>query len=256
MNQVIKISKRVALVSFGVVIISGAVPAFAVEKTTTQTKESAFCTELSANAAKITSGIATTATKWTAAKSQRILQMTTNDAKWDQAITANRAKWDQQRQADFTKLEAKAKTTAQMTATKVYETTIINDVAARRAAYDQARLTYRQAVMQDITTRQSVTDGQVSTLKASADSAIAAATEGCVSAPTTGPAIRTAFQARLKAAREAYTASRKGDETTTGQIKQLGVQRDASFKVADNLFETAAKAAQAILRAAFKDTTL
>ena len=107
-----------------------------------------------------------------------------------------------------------------------------------------------------INSRQATVQGQIATFKAVVTSAEDTAQASCTSTPTEGVAIRTTFRGALKAAREAYTASRKGDNGIGDQVKTLAQARDATFKANDTTFKTTIEAARQTLQAAFKNTSI
>jgi hypothetical protein len=258
MNQLTKLARKIIFTSVGVTVVATGLPVGALESTqTTTSKEgTAFCSNLSALATKATGSVTEQTTKWLAAKDQRASHMTDDQAKRDQEIAANRAKWDQDRQTNFAKLEVRATTDGQKSAVKIYETTIRNAVATRRAAYDRARTTYREALANEVTTRQATIDGQIKTLKTAVTTAFATAQTSCKAKPSDGPAIRTQLQASLKSAREAFTADRKTDETVKSQVKTFATQRTDSFKSADTAFQATTQAARDALKAAFKTANI
>lgn len=220
--------------------------------------ESPFCTNLSANATKITSSISNLTNKLNDARNAEDQKVSDNRTKWDSEIKAAQDKADQQRQDNFTKLMAKATTDPEKAAVTTYEQTITDAVNARRSANQQARTAFRSAVDAARSTRRSSVDGQVSTFTNAANAAIQTAQSACASdsSITGGPAIRTAFVTSLKTARTNFQAARKDDMKVSDQVKSLIATRDASIKSNDATFETAAKAARQTLQAAFGKTSV
>ncbi len=254
MNQLSKASRRLSLLTIGTVLAMTAVPTVSMAATTT--KESPFCTNLSSVSGKVTNNLTSLENKLTSARTDREQQITANRAKWDQEIKDNRAKWDQQRQDNFAKLEAKATTDDQKAAVKTYESTILSAVATRRQAYNTAREIFRSGVNAAIATRHNTIDSQVAAFNSSANAAVAKAQASCQATPNDGPAIRTKFQADLKAARETFQNARKDDDKVGDTVKQLAATRNASFKAANMAFEATAKIARDTLKAAFKNTSI
>ncbi|OVE78974.1 hypothetical protein BVY00_01580 [bacterium G20] len=219
-------------------------------------KESPFCTNLPNTISKVSTDISNLKSKMTAERSKLDQQIAAGRAKWDQEIKNSRAKWDQERQGYFLKLEAKATTDAQKSAVKTYEAAITAAVNIRRTANDAARTTYYAGVDSAISNQRATVDGQVATFTGSVNSAESTAQSSCAATPSSGPDIRTTFQAAMKSARESYTAARKSDGNIKDQVKQLAQTRDASFKSNDATFDASSKAARDALKAAFKSTNI
>jgi hypothetical protein len=214
-------------------------------------KESAFCTNLTTTISKVDANIANLKSKLTTSRANRDLAITNDHAKWDQQLKDSRTKWDQQRSDNFTKLEGRAKTAAQTSAVKTYETAIQNAVSTRRSANDAARATYRAGVDNALVSQRSMTNGQLATFSTSVADAEATAQAGCQATPTNGSSLRTSFQASMKSARATYTAARKADGNISSQIKQLVATRNASFQANDAAFKVATDSARVALKAAF-----
>lgn len=226
-------------------------PAFAVTNSPQTPRESSFCTNISAIVSKVNTSLTNLKNKMTDARNKQDQELATDRTNWDQEIQTNRSKADQLRQENFTELEAKAKTSTQLTAVKTYESAIMAALTARRMADDAARTTYRSGVDGVIAARRSAIDQQVTVYINAVDTAETTAQADCQATPDKGPSIRLTFQAALKSAREAYANDRKGDETIGSQVKQLAQTRDATFKADEATFLSSAQAARTTLKTVF-----
>lgn len=246
-------SRTVAIIALCMVGLT--TPAFAVTAAKTS-QESVFCsTSLAADISKVNTSITNLENKFDTARDQRTSQLTANYAKWTQELQADRANWAQLRQQDFTKLMAKATTSAEKTAVTTYETAITNAINTRESANDAAINTYRSGVEGLISSQTATINEQVNAFSGAVTAAEDAAQASCQENPSQGPSIRLTFQTSLKTARETYAGERTSDATLTSQIQQLAQTRDTTIKANDATFLTAAKNAEATLKAAFKGTS-
>jgi hypothetical protein len=219
-----------------------------------KSQTSPFCTNLAAHANAISTSLTDRSGKVTSAWSQQDQKLTTEWQQVDQKVAAGRQKADTDRNADFTKLEAKAKTGAEKQAIQTYEAAVHGAVTTRRAAYDDARQAFRTGVQAAISGRHATVTSQLDIFQSSVNSAISTAEASCASDPGSGPAIRQTLQASLKSARTTFQSDRKGDNTIGSQVKQLAATRDAAFKTADKVFQTSLSNARQTLQQAFGKT--
>lgn len=220
------------------------------------TKTSPFCTNLSTDISNINSRMTSLESKVSQAWTQQDQKLMAEAQTVDQKVAADRQAADTQRQADFTKLEAKATTGSEQQAVQTYETTVNNAVSTRRAAYDAARQTFRSGLAADVTSRHSTVTDQSDTFQVSVNAAISTAQASCASDPSGGAAARTAFVASLKSAREAFEGDRSGDQKVKQQAQQLAATRDATFRSADQAFKASMQTARQTLDKAFKSSSV
>lgn len=256
-----KLVQRISIVtasilSLGVVVPSTAMAAVTSPSQTTSAKESNFCSNFSSISGKTSGNINNLVDKSTAARSKQDKAITGNRSKESSKIQANRDKWDKQRVDGFSKLETRAKTDAEKSAVKAYESSVLQAIATRRAANDAARISFVSGVDAVIASHRTEVDNQISTFKAAVASAVSVAQSSCTATPTNGPAIRAKFVADTKAARESYKSARSSDAKVGDQVKQLAQTRNASFKTNDSTFDATTKSALDALKTAFHNKSI
>ena len=212
---------------------------------------SPFCTNLAATVAKVNGQMASLQAKLTSARTTRDNQLAANQSKWDSALEAARSKADAARQSNFAQLESKATTSAQKSAVQTYEAAVMSAVATRRAANDQARTTFRSALLGLLGAHRGQVDTQATAFSTAVKSAEDSATAACQATPAEGASIRATFQAAMKTARQTYITSRQEDSKLGSQIAQLAHTRDEAIKANDTAFLAATKSAREALKAAF-----
>lgn len=219
--------------------------------TTTTTKTSAFCSNISTEANTVT-------TKLNGLISTAQQAWSNRDTKWNNLITtvnqevaAARLRADTAREQDFTKLMAKATTSSENSAVMAYESSVNQAVSSRRTAYDAARQTYRSGVEAVTATRENTVIDQFNTFKTAVNSAIQTAEASCTATPGNGPVIHSVFQSSMQSARQTFSSERQSDPTINTQVKQLATTRDAAFNTADQTFQTAMNSAAQTLKEAF-----
>ena len=209
-----------------------------------------FCTNLSTTISTVNTNITNLTAKLTTAQTDRLAKLNSNWAKDDQTLATDRANWAAQRQTEFSKLSAKATTSAEQSAVATFGSTITTAIATRESANDSARATYRTAVTNLVTAQQSTVNGQAAAFKTTVEAAESTASDNCVTRPT-DTTIRTTFQAALKSARTTYVGYRTSDGGLSTQVKALAATRDAAIKANDATFTVAQTAAETALKAAF-----
>jgi len=170
----------------------------------------------------------------------------------DQKVSDSRQKADTERLQDFTKLQAKAKNTAEQQAVQTYITAVTNAVSTRRSAYDAARQAFRAGVEAAISSRGNTVTDQFNIFKESVTSSFAIAQTSCTADPSGGQTYRKQLQTSLRTARLTFESGRKNDQTVPSQIKQLVATRNAAFKAADQTFKSSMQSARQALLAAFQ----
>jgi len=218
--------------------------------TTASSRETSFCTELPTTINTVNSNISKLTGKLNTAQATRLSNLNSRWTKADQTLAADRSQWAADRQAQFTKLEAKATTDSQKAAVSTFESTITSAINTRELANDAARATYRTAVTNLVSTKQSGTNGQVAAFTSSVNSAESTATAGCQANPSSA-ANRTTFQTALRTARTTYISYRNSDNNIASQVKALAQTRDTAIQTNDSTFKAAAAAAETALKAAF-----
>jgi hypothetical protein len=217
----------------------------AAQSSTARTSE--FCTNLPATISRVNSNMGSLQSKLDTAWNNRNTQISSNDAKWDQALAADQAKWAAQRQTQFSELQAKATTDAQKAAVQTYITTLTNAISTRESANAAARTTFRDGLTNLLTTQRSNITSQVATFTDAVNAAEAAAQSACASDASP----RTTFISAMKSARQAFETDRKGDSSLGTQVKALAATRDAAIKANNTAFKNTATAAATALKAAF-----
>jgi hypothetical protein len=212
---------------------------------------SPFCTNLPTETANINSKlsvlIANANQNWST-KNQKWQTIWTNV---DQNVANERAKADATRQAEFTKLQAKAKNSSEQQAVTNYIDAVNNAVSIRRQAYDSARQTFRSSVEAAINARQSIVTQQFDTLQNTVNSAVSIAQASCTSDPSSGQSVHSLFQSTLRNAQATFQSDRKSDATIVSQVKSLAATRNNAFTDADQTFKNTITSARQTLIQAF-----
>ena len=254
MNRLFRPAKLSALSLLSILMsLASAVPVTALSSATSAGGNSPFCTNLSTNSVTITKNVASLVDKLTTARSGQDTRVTDRRSAWDQELIANRAKWDATRQQNFTVLESKATTDAQKQAVKIYEASLLQGIATRRAANDGARGTFRSGVDALRDARRKAVDFQVSAFSSTVQDAIGTATASCANDSSTknGVTVHETYAASLKAARSTFVAARAGDNKIATDVAELATARDASIKADDTAFEARAKTVLEAFRTSF-----
>lgn len=265
MKRISNISNKLAVASsiFGAAcLVLTPVGAYAIGRpvaaTTTANANSAaatpkpgLCNGLT-NQANVTNGRITALNgKVSQAWSQQDQKLAAQFQKVDQKVADARKKADAARDKDFSKLEAKAKTTDQKQAVQTYEAAVHDAVNTRRAAYDAARQAFRTGVQNAIISRRDTITAQLTTFQDSVSSAFSTAEASCSGTSPDGRAIQQTLRANLRSARTTFQNDRKSDGTVGSQVKQLVATRQAAFKAADKVFQDSLAAARQTLQQAF-----
>ena len=162
----------------------------------------------------------------------------------------HRSDWDKNRIDRYTKMEARASTTAQIAAVATFKTNVDAAVKVRRAAVDSAVKTFQDGVNKLLAGRQTTVDAAFAKLKTDTSAAIAKAKEACANG-TDPMTIRTTLATDLKVANDAFSASIKPSTTLESQVNALRVTRDAAVKAAIEAFNKVLDAELVKLKAAF-----
>lgn len=226
-------------------------PVMAANDTAAASAGNGFCSSLSKRATALDNRLSGLKNTVNAAWSTQTTKLATIESSVDKQVATIRATADKERQANFVKLEAKAKTPQEQSAVKTYESAVTAAVAAHRAAYDAARATFRSGLQSDIAARHNLFGSQVDGFVSAADSALSEAQSSCTTGGSSAAAVRTTLIANLKNARTTFVTERRSDNQISSQVQQLAASRDQAFKAADQTFKAALSSAATALKAAF-----
>jgi hypothetical protein len=244
---------RVALAIFSTTVLIAA-PGYAVTNNTTRTTTTAsaspFCTKLPTLTATINQSVAERTSKMISSRQVADDKRTETRATVDERRTADRQKWDAQRDTALTELDTKALTPEQKAAAETYKQTVLDAVAVRRAANDEATKTFRSGIDALVTSHRAAIDQQITTFKATIQNAQAAATKACASNSQTSAA---AFRATLKGARTTFKIDRAADVRAGEQVKALAATRNANMKANDATMKATIDSARDALKLQLKE---
>lgn len=259
--MILRVSKLAIKSSlFGLIIIFAAVVVtsengFAVTQSIT-TRASLFCENMSNKGAETLAKVDSLTAKLIQSWEKRDANFTAKWTEIDKNVATQRKAADEARFADYSKLEAKAKTASQSEAIRAYENSVNAAVDVRRTSYDEARNVFRTGVKIAIEGRRSIVNGQVNDFRASVNLAIEDAKTDCVDAKITKATTRLAFVDALKAAQNTFKNVRGDDLKVKEQVKPLVDARVASFAAANQAFQTSMSLAKSALVAAFESSAL
>lgn len=186
-----------------------------------------------------------------AMRASQLGKLNGNRAKNDQKLANTRLAADQKRAQLISKLFSKASTTdAQKAALSVFKSSVNAAVVTRRTSIDTAIATYRTALNSAMASHQSSVDKATSTYKNAVVAAYAKALSGC-QANVDQKTIKKNLAAALKAAKQAFEASRHDTEKLPDIIAPLAKTRQQAISAAEANFKTALSHATTILKAAF-----
>lgn len=229
-------------------------PAFAQTNSSTDSAnlhKGKTCAVYSDRATKIAERAAATQAKIDAARANQLTKLNNNRAKNDKKIADDRLNADQKRAQALTKLLSKASTTdVQKAAIATFQTSLNQAVTARRAAIDAAIAAYRTAVDQLKASHQINVDQATTTYQAAVTAAYAKALADC-QANVDPKTVRTNLNAALKAAKQAYDASRQSLAGLQSIIGPLAKTRQQAIAAAESTFKTTVTSATTALKAAF-----
>ena len=164
---------------------------------------------------------------------------------------AARDKWDENRENFFNALEEKAGTDAQKQAVLAFKQAVTVAIQARRAAIDSAIEAFRKSVEESIASKKNNTEALMNTFRNEIQAAIAKAETDCALTGADPVAIRTTFQASVRAAKEKFLNGKKGLEGVNNSMQALISARKKAIEKATNDFKAAMEQARIALRAAF-----
>ncbi len=244
----------VASVSTVVLSVFVVVPAFAVETTTGENRDTSatVCSRITTFAKtgkeNLSEKRSTLQTDFSKRLSGIATKQTDVDKKVSEARLAAKTKFEEK----IAKLEAKEDLTdVQKAAIETYKTEVQAAEVTRAAAIDDARAAYRTGLASLVTTNQQTLSSAVTTYQTAVSTALATATANCTEANAT--ATLATLKASLKSAREVLNAKRTPD-TNKAAIKQLATTRDAAIKAANEAFKTKVTALTVTLKAALQVT--
>lgn len=181
-------------------------------------------------------------------KEQKIVE------RWTERNTkqeATRDKWDENRENFFDALEEKAGTDAQKQAVLAFKQAVTAAIQARRAAIDSAIEAFRKSVEEAVASKKNNTEALMNTFRNEIQAAIAKAETDCALANPDPVAIRTAFQASVRVAKEKFLSGKKGVEGISNSMQALINARKQAIEKATADFKLAMEQARIALRAAF-----
>ena len=165
-------------------------------------------------------------------------------------LTDKREEQDARRNAWYEKLEAAADTDEKKAAVAEFKKTVEAAADTRREAVDAAINAFRKSVDAAVTTEKENRAGGIETFGTIIEVALNQAKKDCADGKSPD-AIRSAFQASLKSAREALQSERKDDGNLGVIIKDLATTRQAAMKSALDAFKTTLEQAKIDLKKAF-----
>ena len=263
MTQIIKSAIKSSLFVFVIVLAMFFVVSdnsFAVNNsnnansTTTNTTTS-FCDTIASKGAELLSKFDSLSAKLAQAWEKRDQTLSTKWQDITKEVTDKRSQADAKRFDDYAKLEARAKTTTQTEAVRVYEDSVNTAISVRRKSYDVARQTFRDGVKSVIEERRNTVNGELNLYRNSITQATEIAQSSCSDAKNAKSVVRQTFKDSLKKAQSVFKAARSDDSKVKDKIKPLIDTRKLSYEVADQAFQSSMQMAKTTILAAFGDNT-
>lgn len=250
-----KLTKGVAVVMLAGLLAPSVLFAQGVSGGQTDTRRAAVgaqaCAALSERTAQFSKKMAERKAKVAEQRAKTASSIGTKQGNGSGALDSNRSDWDANHAKQYAALDARATTDAQKAAVASFKTTMDAAVTTRRSAIDGAVSTFRTGLSSLVTSRQSSADTAMATYETAVNAAIAKANTDCT-AGVDGKTVRDTLTTSIKAARDAFQASRKPDTDLSGTGAQaLNAARKASVDKAVADFRATAEAARATLKTAF-----
>lgn len=212
-----------------------------------------FCSKFSASSTKYVASVNDQLAKLQSRIDTESQKVQVNRQDSDAALKQDKEKAVQNRQAIYAALSVKATTDAQKQAVATFQTTLEAAVAAREAAVDAAKVTYRQGLDQALLGHQTSMKDYLATFKSAIQAAIDQANSQC-SAGTDPATVKKTFQNAMQAARTARKSDIQQKVEVGPQLQQLAQTRNAAIQSAMQTYQTAMKSAIETLRAAFGES--
>lgn len=213
-------------------------------------RQEKFCENFTARMGEMQSRLTERKNKFTERKKNRINYLDERRDARDNMLTDKREEQDARRNAWYEKLEAAADTDEKKAAVAEFKKTVESAADTRREAVDAAISAFRKSVDAAVTTEKENRAGGIETFETIIEVALSQAKKDCADGKSPD-AIRSAFQASLKSAREALQSERKGDGNLGVIIKDLATTRQAAMKSALDAFKTTLEQAKVDLKKAF-----
>lgn len=218
----------------------------------------AICSRIISSEAQIIANLTKSVRDKSGARKENILK---NREDKDNKLEERRDAHDDNKEIRYEKLEANAKTDAQIAAVAKFKTTMEAAITTRRTAVDLAISTYRKDV-DAIISKYPLTNPASTTasgLEAAAKDAIAKAKTACNATSTDQQVILKNFQASLEklkndyksAAKSAASAQASSTAAMKAELKAAAEKRETAIKSARDAFKAVYTTAKAELRLAF-----
>lgn len=214
-------------------------------------KNTQFCTNLTKLSQKFDTRLGEKEIKFTENKQKEVERVYNKRAENDTKLDDQRATSDQHQVERFAKLMEKTTTGTQKIALNTFQSSVQAAVAARRAAFDLAKLNYRLGVNALATQRTSTLATALTTYKTAVKVANDKAVADCA-ASVDPKVIKTNLETALKTAEKTFKEARQRVEKKGELIKPLLETRKVAMKKATETFHATIEKAKVELKAALK----
>ena len=166
-------------------------------------------------------------------------------------VSERRDEWSDNFKERFAALERRAATTEQRAAVAAFRASVESALAARRSAIDAATAAFASSSAASAGEREARIAEITETYRVSVASAAEKAKNDCAADPRNVVAVREAYMASVKAAKERFDADRKVLEELKTDVTDAAKTYKDALRKADADFKAAVEAASKTLKAAF-----
>lgn len=215
-------------------------------------KQENFCARIAAFKSQSDEELYSREVKLKASRNERAARSESKRKERDEKLSMKRDSRQENINEHFKKIESRNLTDEQKAALETFKSAHASALAARKAAVDSAIATYRNGVKNAIDAHETSIDSLLATFRSAVKAAHDKAIADC-QAGVDQVAVKEAFIASIKAAKDAFAVGRADLDNRGDIIKPLIEARNAAFKKAAEDFRTAMEKARADLKAVFPE---
>lgn len=215
--------------------------------------QSAFCAKVDKTTTELDQLLSDSEMHFLQGAAEQKQTLSQSRAESDSTLALARTTADSGYADEFETLMGEAKTKAEKKAVSIFEKTMTDAVAKRRATVDDAIKTYRKGIDGVIASRGVTYTTALQTLKSSVDTTLTEAHTDCIQTKGVGFQSQAVTAQKIETAHQDFKGSLAALYKSTENADTLALARDDAVSNADMEFQTTVQAAAVKLKSVLKD---
>lgn len=229
--------RRISWLMVCALVLLTTAPSVAVEAQSARQREAIFCAQLGERQRTILDGLTNRLNSYVAAFEKQTSDQVLRRQQLDERLMALRIQADEKRASSYVLMENNQVGEEEKSVARTYAEKVTSAVQTRRAAFDQARISFQQTIDSLLAERDQAMREAMSTFQQAVNAALSKAAGQCSTSRADISEARRQLVAALKQARLNYNDSLQARQDYRSSVRDAAAIRNAAFKVATESFQ-------------------